>query len=326
MNRSARRVVHVALAACLGWPVAALAQPAETPAPSEAPTATPPPVPPLSESLHGEALEAYESATILLHNGDWAGAMAKYSRAHDLSGDVRLLFDMAICARGMKAYARMQELLVRYQREAGDGMSPESRAEIAAALAAIRNLVGGVRVQVSEAGAALSIDGRAVGVTPVEEPIVLDLGKHTVAAAREGFERAEQTIEVLGGDEIPVSLKLLQPSRLIVDAEPGSSIVVDRREVAADRFEGALSAGVHEIQVTARGKKPFSTHVVLGREETRRMRVNLEDSAHVPVWAWWVGGAAIVAGGAVAGYFIFRPHDDGASQLNGTLGRAVVTP
>jgi hypothetical protein len=235
---------------------------------------------------------------------------------------------MAICARGQKAYARMQELLLRYEREAGDRVSPDSRAEIVAALGAIRNLVGAVRPIVSESGAALTIDGRAVGVSPVGEPIVLDLGKHTIDASKEGFEAAAQSFEIVGGDEVPVSLKLLRPSRLVVEADPGASIVVDRREIAGDRFDGSLRAGVHEVQVTARGKKPFSTRVELQSEETRRMRVNLEDTARVPLWVWVAGGAAIVAGGSLAGYFLFKTHDDSPSQLTGNLppGRVVVSP
>src|SRR5438309_5535686 len=80
---------------------------------------------PLAESLSGPAKEAYESAGVLLNNRDWPGALNKFQEAYELSKDPRLLFNMAVCARDMKAYARTQQLLLRYEHEAGNKLSPE---------------------------------------------------------------------------------------------------------------------------------------------------------------------------------------------------------
>jgi PEGA domain len=319
LPRLVRAVFYFAFAGCIGvMQRDAVAQSAEA---SSVRTG-------LSESLSGAAKQAYESATILRNNSDWAGAMAKYGQAYELSKDPRLLFDMAICARDLKAYARMQELLVRYEREAPATLTEQTRADVDAAMEAIRHLVGTVRVQVSEAGALLAIDGRAAGESPPKEPVVLDLGRHTIAASKAGFEPAQQVVEIVGGDNVEVSLKLLRPSRLIVVADVGSSVLVDRREMMSDRFEGPVAPGAHEVQVTARGKKTLLTHVVLRPEETRTLQVTLEGEARLPVWVWLAGGAAAVVGGAVASYFLLRPHDDG-SQLTGNLqggGRVVVSP
>src|SRR5258708_20803910 len=75
-------------------------------------------VPSLAESLSGRAKEAYESAKVLLNNHDWPGAYTKFQQAYDLSKDPRLLFNMAVCARAMRPYARTEQLLCRYEHEA----------------------------------------------------------------------------------------------------------------------------------------------------------------------------------------------------------------
>src|SRR5260370_21376365 len=106
---------------------------------------------PLAQALSGPAREAYSSAQVLVNNGDYAGAYAKYGQAYDLSKDPRLLFNMAVCARNIHDYARMQGLLARYQREARASMAAEDKADVENALATIRTLGGPVNLSVSEA-------------------------------------------------------------------------------------------------------------------------------------------------------------------------------
>src|SRR5258708_2035721 len=82
--------------------------------PADAPAARPG----LADSLTGAAKEAYEFGRMLRNNQDWAGALRKFEQAYSLSSDPRLLFNMAICARDLRAYARMQQLLKRYEQDA----------------------------------------------------------------------------------------------------------------------------------------------------------------------------------------------------------------
>jgi hypothetical protein len=138
--------------------------------------------PPLGEALSGPAKEAYEAATVLLNNRDPSRALDKYRQAYELSRDPRLLFDMAVCARDLRSYAKMRGLLLDYERATGTSLRPERRADVDAALAAIHNLVGTWNVSVNEAGASVAVDGEPRGETPLAAPLVLDLGKHTLAA------------------------------------------------------------------------------------------------------------------------------------------------
>ena len=170
----------------------------------------PPPRTPLAESLSGSARAAYDAAVILRNNNDCGGAIAKYQEAYDLAKDPRLLFDMAVCERDLRAYARMQGLLLRYEREDGAAMPPEQQAAVDAALAAIHNLVGAVHLTVSEDGADVSVDGEAAGKTPFAAPIVLDLGKHALAVKKDGFQAVERTVAISGGNETTVTIALVR--------------------------------------------------------------------------------------------------------------------
>lgn len=295
--------------ACVGLtlilsPAAALAQSAR-------------PRAPLDQSLQGAAHDAYTYAKVLFENGDFQGALTKYGQAYEQSKDPRLLYNMALCERNLRAYARTQDLLQRYKSESGTALSSDQRTSVDAALAAIQNLVGKVTLSVGEVGATVSVDGELVGTTPLPAPVVLDLGKHSVTVKKAGFETAEQSFAVAGGGESVIATKLVAQAHrahLTVATEDGATIVIDGKTAARGRFDGPLAPGTHDVSVSEAGKTPYTAQVDLRDGETRTLEVTLldEDKRGGAIWPWVVGGAAVAAGAAVGGYFLFKSSSEPA--------------
>jgi hypothetical protein len=286
--------------------------------------ADPRPQAPLHDTLTGSAKVAYESATILVNNGDYAGALAKYEQAYAASKDPRLLFNMAVCARSLRAYARMRGFLLRYRKEAAGTMSDEDKAEVEGALAAIRGLVASVKLTVNEDGAAVSVDGESAGTTPLDGDLVLDLGKHVVSVKKPGFEPDTRTLEISGGDrETAVSVALVPAKTggaLVVASDDEALVTIDDAVARRGRFDGEVTAGTHRVQVTEPGKISYDAHVEIHAGETRTLVVALESEHGATVWPWIVAGAAVVAGATVGGYFLFQSHTTAPAQPSGALG------
>jgi len=287
-------------------------------------TPDPRPRPSLAESLTGAAKEAYESAVVLVNNKDCPNAITKFWQAYELSRDPRLIFDVAICYRDLRSYGRMQVLLERYRREAAATTTAEQSADLEAALAAIRSLVGTVQLTVNEDGAEVRLDGQPVGSTPLAQPFVLDLGKHTISVSKPRFTPVERSLEIAGGNATSVNVDLVRENHLAslkVLTEPDATIVPDKSQASEGRFDGQLPAGVHEVHVSKPGKKAYDARVELGDGETRSLQVSLEDVEHPAIWPWIVGGGAILAGIGgigVGSYFIFRPQS-GSGGPSGQL-------
>jgi hypothetical protein len=285
--------------------------------------------PPLIESLSGPAKEAYEAALILVNNKDCAHAIAKFRQAYALESDPRLLFDIAVCDRDLHAYAEMQAMLLRYAKEASSQLSAEEKADVEAALAAIRSLVGAVLVTVSEAGAEIRVDGEPAATSPMATPIVLDLGRHTLSVTKDGFEPVERAVEIGGGSETSVVIALLRlsrPGQLHITADPGATIVVDEKHLAHGSFDGAMPPGVHKIQITEAGKKPYEARIPLGDGETRMLQVKLENERQPVLWPWFAGGAAALVGAGVGAYFVLRPQDTRGTGPQGQLFTFTIPP
>jgi len=202
---------------------------------------------PLDSVLQGPAKDAYVSATILFNNGDFAGAATKYAQAYDLTRDPRLIFNLAICEKNERHYARTQDLLEQYERALGARITADDRAAVDAALAALRHLVGTVRLAVTEAGASVSVDGKSVGTTPLDAPLRLDLGEHALRVKKAGFATRDQTVEVSGGSETALAITLVAEAhgaQLLVLGEEDATVAIDEKTVAQGRFDGRVAPGV----------------------------------------------------------------------------------
>jgi len=278
---------------------------------------------PLVESLQGSAKDAYTSARLLFDNNDFAGAIAKYEQAYGLSKDPRLLFDMAICQKNLRDYARMQNLLRQYVREAGSGISAEDKSAVEGALAAIKNLVATLKFGVSEAGATVVLDGDLIGVTPLGGTRSVNLGKHAIVVRKAGFDKVEKTIDVVGGSETEVAVTLspeVHLAHLVVATDAQATIVIDNATTSKGRFDGQVSPGAHDVRVTELGKTPYKADIDVRDGETRTLQVTLSDEAKKAIWGWIIGGAVVATGAVVGGYFLLKPKDEKIPVPPGDFG------
>jgi hypothetical protein len=286
--------------------------------------AAPSQVAPLADSLSAEAKVEYESARLLFSDGDFAGASTKFKRAHELSGDPRLLWNMAVCEKELRHYARATTLVERYLLEGGDRLTDENRRSATETRDALRDFYSLVTMRGVPAGATVLVDGVDLGRVPLDRPIPIDLGSHRLRVEHPSFEPYESTFEVPGNSPLtlPITMKATaRNARLQVSATPGDSVIrVDGKALGTTRWEGALSPGKHLVQVTAPGHVSYRLELELLPKQNRSLDVALAPEKGATLWPWIAGGAAIVAGASVGGYFLFRKDDPPGSSPQGRLG------
>src|SRR6187402_2326559 len=157
---------------------------------------------PLSESLTGVALAEYEAGRILYVDGDYKTAVVKFERAYQESKDPRLLWNMAAAEKNQRHYARVEELVQRYMSESGAQLTETARADAQALLDTVRNFIGDVTIKVQPDGSSVAVDGAAVGVTPLEKPVRLDIGMRALEVKKDGFVPHREAFEISGGSQL----------------------------------------------------------------------------------------------------------------------------
>ena len=280
--------------------------------------------PPLSVSLTGEAAEAYKSAVLVFQDGDRAGALQKFKRAYELSRDPRLLWNMAACEKELRHYARAAALVDQYLSDGADRLTSDDRTAATQTQTALRDYYSAVTLEGLPPGAKVSIDAEVSGTAPLSQPITLDLGRHEIRVEAPGYQPDARVLDVPGASPVKVHITMTaeipRAHLTVYGSEDRDLIRIDGKVVGSSRWEGALTPGTHTIRVTADGKKPYETRIVLAAFSNRNIGVVLENEEHsARIWPWIVSGAVVAGGAVLGGYFLLKPKDEAGSSPSGML-------
>jgi hypothetical protein len=301
---------------------------APPPAPAPAPATPPPPVsgiPPLSETLNEAARKEYEAAKALYQMGDSKGAFYKFQAAYELYQDPRLLWNMATCSKNLRQYAEALDLVRRYQKLGGGLLDDNDRREAGEVERALTSLTTTLTFKGIEPGTTVTVDTK-----PVEkpaEPLLLDLGPHTIVVARKGFRTAtfNHNGKPSGVAELDATLaKELHEGTLVVTARAGDSISVDGKMVALGNYRGTLRSGGHIVRVSAKDYQSFQQEIQLVDDETRTLPVALDREKPFPVLP--IVGAVVAVGAAVTAIVLLATQkgDNTSGVPKGSIDPGIV--
>lgn len=196
----------------------------------------------------------------LLAEGDAEGALGMFRSAYARYPNPKLLLNIGTALRRIGRNAEAAEAYEQYLRESG--FDTKKAAEVATILGELEPLVGRLRIEVSPAGALVTVDGKTIG--PLSQPRVVRVepGDHTVGAALQGYESAAVSLRIAAGEEQPVALTLTAlpaPEPAIAPAPstgwppPSGEVQVEARVVPGD-----LSHANH-LGLTARSETDLRT-------------------------------------------------------------------
>ena len=129
----------------------------------------------------------------------------------------------------------------------------------------------GVSLSSIPAGAAVQVDGRPLGQTPIE--LELAAGAHDVEISADRYKTWRDRVEVSAGQPVSLPEVRLEPAdgRLAIRSRPtGASVLVDGRYVGQTPVEIGVGPGkVHEIQLSKSGYERASQKVTVASGEAK---------------------------------------------------------
>ncbi len=153
-----------------------------------------------ARSLTREALREFE-------RGNFEEARALFLRAHELEPSARLERGAGMAAFEVRDYVQAHRLLERSLASDQRPLTAEQRAETEALLERTLAFLGRFRFSLQPADATVQIDLRP----PEPEPdgaILLSVGEHSVVVEAEGHRSREQELEVRGGEDETIIIRL----------------------------------------------------------------------------------------------------------------------
>jgi hypothetical protein len=192
----------------------------------------------------------------------------------------------------------------------------KTRIGVSVTLADQRASDSGVLQEVGDAtgelthGLVAMIDGAQV------EPFALvDVApkEHVISVSADGYLPVEKkTVAVDGASQI-VEIELQpKPASVTVKTESGARISVDGR---AQTSPLSLAAGKHLLTIVHRGREPAGKELVVARGDTLTIDAPLAKTAKRRAVPWVLGGAGLLAAGAITTSIVAIVHDGRASDL-----------
>jgi PEGA domain-containing protein len=161
-----------------------------------------------------EAGQRYDRGLKLYSEGEYRLAVIEFERTYELVPDYRVLFNIGQVRIQLGDYARARLALERYLRE-GEGQVAAARLEsVKNDLDMLEGRTATLKIQSSLVGAEVLVDGEAVGVTPLADPVLMNAGDHSIEVRKQGYrsrvlrrtlagkDAGEMSVEL---DEIPTS-------------------------------------------------------------------------------------------------------------------------
>ncbi|MDI7267129.1 MAG: hypothetical protein QME96_03950, partial [Myxococcota bacterium] len=158
-----------------------------------------------------EARRLFDEGVLAVGRRDFAAALAAFQTSYDLNPTGTVAFNIALCRRELGDLPGTVSALHRLLDEHAGGASPERLARARELIEEMSPAVGVLRLSVRDPDAVLLLDGREIGVSPFEETLFVEPGRHEVEARWEGMEPERAEIAVPGGAGRAVLLALFRP-------------------------------------------------------------------------------------------------------------------
>ena len=157
-----------------------------------------------SEENTAEAQQAHQHFNLgvkLYAEGDFDPALAQFQRAYRVKPHFRVLYNIAQCHFELRDYVQARAALRRYLAEGGAGvLDAERRARVEADLADMGRRIAQIEVHSNVRGAAVYVDGRKVGTTPLSQAIEVSEGQRSVSVESSARGTKQRTIVLVGGE------------------------------------------------------------------------------------------------------------------------------
>lgn len=151
-----------------------------------------------------------------LQAGDYLKALDLFQRAYALFPSPKILFNLGQVFRELGRIVDALDAYERFLRESAKGTESSLLDLARDQVVALKGKVATILVPVEEPGAAIFVDGKEVGITPMDVPYRVMPGTHAIEVRKGGFISATANVTLLAGQRLVRPMVLRKPSKVVV--------------------------------------------------------------------------------------------------------------
>lgn len=222
----------------------------------------------LAQTGAGDARASFTRAVSLYADGNYEAALVEFQRAHSLSRNANLLYNLGATYEALGRFVEARDALTAYRMSGTPATVAQRSRELDERLGRLRERIGTLRVTAPTPGLRVTLDGRELDADRARGGTPVSAGPRRVRLEAPGHVPREVVVDVAGGGDHVLSEPLevqRAPLTLRTDTE-GAAVSVDGAEVARTPLDGPLmlTEGNHRVEVTRPGYVTWRHEVVMG--------------------------------------------------------------
>jgi PEGA domain-containing protein len=228
-----------------------------TAAPTRAQTAVAAPASAGTEKK-ADAERHFQHGLALARDRNWDAALAEFTASRELYPTRAATRNAAIALAQLRRYAESYEM---YEALLHDFAATTPRDQVESWRAEMTGpaaQTAEIAIAASQPQVSVLVDGRLRGFTPLDKPIRVNVGTHTVRFEKIGFEPSESVDTIAGGQRKLLSPRLRQLTDvgvLVVREASGGklTVLVDGAPAGTTPWTGRIAPGAHHVELRGEG-------------------------------------------------------------------------
>ncbi|HEY4182965.1 MAG TPA: PEGA domain-containing protein [Kofleriaceae bacterium] len=272
-----------------------------------------------------EAGKRFSAGVALYNEADYRAALVEFTRAYEIAPNPVVLYNIGQTQYQLQDYAKAFTTLTRFIKEAP--ADAEHRSEVEQTIALLQARIGKIMVSTDVVGAEVTIDDELVGKTPMEQPVLVSVGRRKVRVTAASRQQWERTIDVAAGDTVRQDITL--PS---LEAKPVPLVAPEKSSPFPVAKVGWISTGVLAAGGITFGVLAWSAKNKLDdlKNDYPVSKTKLSDqSDKVGLYSHigdGLGIAAIAIGGATLIYMLTSDSGESSAQQHASSTHVGVGP
>ncbi len=219
-----------------------------------------------------KAAEYFALAQAAEKRSDWEVAVRNYQLAYETSAHADVLFNIALNYERLGRNRDAARYLTQFEKES-DSDAEKSKARTKAK--ELREKSSKVRFTSKPVGAEVSLDGVAIGTTPLERDV--EPGPHVATAKSADKKAPVRELMVEYGEPLTIDFEFggkkgtLSVNATVDDAE----VMIDGVGVGKVPYVGSLPSGTHTVLVSAPGYKTVSRDINVPADGSEQITAQL---------------------------------------------------
>jgi hypothetical protein len=159
-----------------------------------------------TNAQEADAREQFKLGIALFEEKKFEQAAIAFERAYELKPSYKLLFNIGQVNNELGKYTDALVAYRQYLKEGADDIPQDRATQVQEEIARLETLVGAIQIAGGPDGATVYIDRRAVGTIPLDNPVIVDIGEHTVAARQGTSELHSEIVKVAGRENVIITI------------------------------------------------------------------------------------------------------------------------